>query len=90
MQSKLDDCVCKKCGSCWPCPTAMKRHLIAHDTENIETSGDYAIWQDVEDELLTSDTDENITEEVLDDAMPIISDFKSNLKSPFEPLFRED
>ena len=30
MQTKIDDCVCKKCCLAWPCAAANKRHQKAH------------------------------------------------------------
>ena len=35
MMEKLDNCVCAKCGSCWPSAAAKTRHLKAHKGWNL-------------------------------------------------------
>ena len=96
LQEKLDDCVCKLCGIQWPCAAAVKRHEVVHNpkSKNFEArdSGrNYAIWNEVEDELLADDIEIDIdehmpqTDENMED-MPIISDLKY-LKSPFEKTY---
>ena len=88
MQEKLDKCVCSDCGIQWPCAAAVKRHKVFHDSEHFETR-DYAIWEEVEDELL-NDIDYNVDEvmsesDVNVEDMPIIS--VKDLKSPFVEIY---
>ena len=97
LKGKLDNCVCKLCGIQWPCAAAVKRHEVVHNSKKFETRDsedserDYAIWNEVEDELLSDDIHDNMdiampeTDENMED-MPIISDLKF-LKSPFEEIY---
>ena len=86
MQPKLDQCICKFCGLSWPSPAAVKRHLKAHTNGNDEITREKQIWENVEDEFV-SDIEDITEEEDVDEAMPIISDIKSYLKSPFEEIY---
>ena len=76
--------MCEICGLQCPCAAAVKRHKKAHESGNTEIR-DYAIWEEVEDELATEeDMTENI--ENVDENMPIITDMDAHMKSPFEEI----
>ena len=85
MQSKIDQCICPKCGMSWPCQAAVKRHLKAHNDKKIDEKINVEI-SDMEDDLdseIESSDDENM---ITDEAMPIIIDFKKHFQSPFEEV----
>ena len=90
MEEKLDDCVCEKCGSSWPCAAAKKRHLKAHSRQNI-TNESTIEYQEVTDEI-ESDIDLSMhLESAMDveEAMPIIGNIQDHLAIPFEEITDE-
>ena len=86
MESKLDQCICPKCGLSWPCQAAVKRHLKAHDNRKVdEINEDISDTEDDLDSDSESSGDENMSMDE-DEAMPIIVDFKKHFQSPFEEM----
>ena len=86
MKSKIDLCICPKCGLSWPCQAAVKRHLKAHNNKKVEEKN--VEISDIEDDLdsdIESSDDENMSTDK-DEAMPIIIDFKKHFQSPFEEV----
>ena len=87
MESKLDDCTCPKCGSCWPCVAAKNRHLKAHGKNNShESTIDYQ--EDVTDEI-ENNIDVTMFESFSEEPMPIVGNIMDNLQTPFEELTDE-
>jgi hypothetical protein len=82
MQSKIDGCICSKCGSYWPSQASKNRHYKAHkmglDDEKIEEEDEISDQFDSEDE-------EEETLETDSDAMPVFST-KQHLFYPFEKV----
>ena len=89
MDSKLDECVCKTCGSCWPCAAARKRHEKAHPKKSqIEPNKEIPFSRIIDE--FDSEEDamevENVVDNYLDEPMPIFSNIIEHLNSPFEQL----
>ena len=91
MENKLDDCICDVCHSSWPSAAAKNRHSKAHDR-----SSTYQDNKDIQENLEISDEIEcdDIQDEDCDlsqeeQAMPIFSNMKEYLESPFEQLHDE-
>ena len=85
MESKIDECVCEKCGSSWPCAAAKKRHLKAHKNNftSGETTKEYANTEVVDEFEEENDFSFLESSMELDEAMPIISNISTHLVSPF-------
>ena len=86
MESKLDECVCPKCGISWPCAAAKNRHMKAHSkNKSYESTAEY---QEVTD-AIENEVDGSMFESFTEEAMPIIGNIKDNLLAPWEELSDE-
>jgi len=90
MQEKLDDSVCRKCWTSWPCKAARIRHAKCHKlpalVETQESSDE--LEDEIEQLSSTLECDDSTTPQECDGRMPVIS-FETHAKSPFDFLARE-
>ena len=84
MSTKLDECVCPKCGSSWPSKAAKNRHLKAHKIKQNEQE---VVFDTVEDEFEIED--EVHMSDAISEPMPIFHDMETHLASPFEEVHDE-
>ena len=94
MQDKIENCVCKQCGIYWPSAAAKNRHQKIHkipgaDDTFVHDQGFNLAHDEVLDEFETdSETEEEKSDP--DCPMPVFSDLKKHITSPFVQLWLED